>query len=139
MYFIRNWIREHRAFVNYFLISCFVTIIDIVVSRICESFIDIVVANTIGVVVGFILQYILCTRKVYAGSDMRTVLIFFATWLLGLGLANLIVYVVRILMFGGREGIFYYFAGKGVSIAVPFFVLYFIRKALIRPRRDSSE
>lgn len=133
---ISQWIKAHKAFVSYFLISVFVTLVDVVVSRVCERFVDVVIANTIGVVTGFVIQYFLCTRKVYAGSSIKTAVIFFVTWLFGLGLANLIVYVVRVLIFANREGIFYYLIGKGASIAIPFFILYFIRKTLIPAKKD---
>ena len=133
---INQWIKAHRSFVIYFLISVFVTLVDIVVSRISERFVDVVIANTIGVVTGFIIQYFLCTRKVYAGSSIKTAIIFFVTWLFGLGLANLIVYVVRVLIFENRDGIIYYLIGKGASIAIPFFVLYFIRKKLIPAKKS---
>lgn len=128
---IKQWIRDHKAFVTYFLISVFVTLIDIAVSRICENFVEVVIANTIGVVTGFVIQYFLCSRKVYNGSNIRTAAVFFLTWLLGLGLADLIVYVVRVLILDNKDGFFYYLIGKGASIAIPFFVLYFLRKKLI--------
>ena len=133
---IKQWIASHKQFVSYFLISVFVTIVDIIVSRISERFLDVVVANTIGVVSGFVIQYILCTRKVYNGSNIRTAVIFFLTWLFGLALADIIVYIVRIVIFGGREGILYYFIGKGFSVALPFFVTYFIRKKLIPAKQE---
>ena len=133
---IKQWIKAHRSFVIYFLISVFVTLVDIVVSRVSERFVDVVIANTIGVVTGFVIQYFLCTRKIYAGSSIKTAVIFFVTWLFGLGLANLIVYVVRVLIFENREGIIYYLIGKGASIAIPFFILYFIRKKLIPSKKD---
>jgi len=132
---ISQWIKAHRSFVIYFLISVFVTLVDIVVTRISERFVDIVIANTIGVVTGFVIQYFLCTRKIYKGS-IRSAVIFFVTWLFGLGLANLIVYVVRVLIFNNREGLIYYLIGKGASIAIPFFILYFIRKKLIPAKKD---
>ena len=132
---IKEWIKAHRSFVIYFTISVFVTLVDIVVSRVCERFVDVVIANTIGVVTGFIIQYFLCTRKIYTGS-VKSAIIFFVTWLFGLGLANLIVYVVRVLIFENREGFIYYLIGKGASIAIPFFVLYFIRKKLMPAKKD---
>ena len=133
---IGQWYKAHRSFVIYFLISVFVTLVDIVVSRVSERFVDVVIANTIGVVTGFVIQYFLCTKKVYAGSSVKTAVIFFITWLLGLGLANLIVYLVRVQLFDNREGLIYYLIGKGASIAIPFFITYFIRKKLIPAKKD---
>ena len=133
---IKQWIKAHRSFVIYFLISVFFFFFFFFVSRVSERFVDVVIANTIGVVTGFVIQYFLCTRKIYAGSSIKTAVIFFVTWLFGLGLANLIVYVVRVLIFHNSEGIIYYLIGKGASIAIPFFILYFIRKKLIPAKKD---
>ena len=119
---IKQWIKAHRSFVIYFLISVFVTLVDIVVSRVSERFVDVVIANTIGVVTGFVIQYFLCTRKIYAGSSIKTAVIFFVTWLFGLGLANLIVYVVRVLIFENREGIIYYLIGLVISCGMAFLI-----------------
>ena len=84
------------------------------------------------------MQYFLCTKKVYAGSSFRTMVIFFLTWLLGLGLAEGIIYVVRTLIFHDAEGMLYFLIGKGFSIVIPFFVTYFIRKMLIPARNTET-
>ena len=131
---IADIINQHKAFVNYFLISVFVTVIDIVVSRLLESVTTEVVANTIGVITGFIIQYVLCTRKVYAGSDAHTAFVFFLTWLLGLALADGIVYLMRVQLFNRAEGFIYFMIAKLASIAVPFFITYFLRKKFIRQK-----
>ena len=79
---IKKHITEHKSFVTYFLISVLVTVIDVIVSRISEIWFKEVIANTIGVVVGFIIQYILCSHKVYKSKSIKTLVIFFVTWLL---------------------------------------------------------
>ena len=124
-------LKRHKAFIWYFSISVIATVVDVVVSRLSERIFPIVIANTMGVVAGFILQYFLCTAKVYAGSSKRTALIFLVTWFGALLLADGIVYVVREVIFDNMDGLFYYLIGKGCSIAIPFFITYFIRKKLI--------
>ena len=52
---IKKFITERKTFVTYFLISVLVTVIDVIVSRVCEIWFKEVIANTIGVVVGFII------------------------------------------------------------------------------------
>lgn len=128
---LTDLISKHKAFCWYFFISVLATVADVVVSRLCESLFSVVTANTIGVVAGFVLQYFLCTAKVYAGSTKKTAAIFFVTWLGALLLADGIVYVVRSIIFDNANGILYYLIGKGCSIAIPFFITYFIRKKLI--------
>jgi len=145
--FVKKWISEHKSFVNYFLISCFVTVLDIAVSfavekgllamGLLEASKASLAGNACGVVIGFIVQYFLCTKKVYAGSNFKTLLIFFLTWLMGLGIAEAVIYVVRTLIFHDADGLIYFAIGKACSIAIPFFITYFIRKILI-PEKESN-
>ena len=122
------------------MISCFITVLDIVVSFCVEKGISAgfpdftgaaLIGNAAGVITGFIAQYILCIRKIYAGSNLRTMVIFFLTWLLNIGIAEGIIYVVRSLIFHNADGMIYFLVGKGVSIVIPFFITYFLRKKLI--------
>ena len=144
---VKKWISEHRSFVNYFLISCFVTVLDVIVSFGLEKCLVLLfeveaskaalAGNAAGVITGFIIQYFLCTKKVYAGSNAKTLIIFFLTWLLSLGLAEGIIYSVRTLIFKNAEGVIYFLVGKALSIIIPFFFTYFLRKALIPQKTDS--
>lgn len=129
--FIRRYYNEHKAFVHYLLISAFVTVVDICVSKASELITGPVIANTMGVVTGFIIQYILVSRKVYNKNNMRTFIIFLLTFLLGLVLANSIVYASRVYIFDNSEGLLAFAVSKGLSIVLPFFVTYFLRKRLI--------
>lgn len=136
---IKKFITERKTFITYLLISVFVTVIDVILSRICEIWFEEVIANTIGVVVGFIIQYILCSHKVYRSKTIKTLVIFFVTWLLALGLADLIVYVVREKIFSGNDGMIPFLVAKGASIVIPFFITYFVRKALIPVGSDKNK
>ncbi|MBQ6772476.1 MAG: hypothetical protein IJP48_00270 [Synergistaceae bacterium] len=100
-------------------------------SRILEMFVGVVEANTISLVIGFVIQYFLCSRKVYQNNDFRTALMFFLTWLVGLTMADSIVYFVRVIIFTNKPDILYFFIAKGFSIVIPFFFIYFLRKKLI--------
>lgn len=128
---IKNLYQSHKSFYTYFLISVFVTILDIIVSRVSENIVDPVLANTFGVVVGFVVQYFLCTKKVYNNSNIRTLVIFFLTWLLGLGLADIIIWIVRVKIFNNENTTLIFLIAKFFSIAIPFFITYFLRKKLI--------
>jgi hypothetical protein len=58
---------------------------------------------------------------------------------MALGLADLIVYVVRQLIFKGSDGMIAFFTAKGASIVIPFFITYFVRKALIPVGSDGEK
>ena len=49
---IQNWVKAHRAFSNYFLISLSLTFFDIIMSRTLEMFVGVVEANTISLIIG---------------------------------------------------------------------------------------
>ena len=128
---INLWIQQHRAFSNYFLISLSLLFFDVICSRFCENFVGVVEANTISLVLGFIIQYFLCAKKVYHTNDVRTAVIFFLTWLLALVMADSIIYIFRVIIFDNRTEFLYFLVAKGFSIVIPFFFIYFLRKRLI--------
>ena len=128
---INRWIQQHRAFSNYFLISLSLLFFDVICSRFCENFVGVVEANTISLVLGFIIQYFLCAKKVYHTNDVRTAVIFFLTWLLALVMADSIIYIFRVIIFDNRTEFLYFLVAKGFSIVIPFFFIYFLRKRLI--------
>ena len=131
MIIIKGQYLAHKSFFNYLVISCFVTVLDVITSRLCETFTKIVIANTVGVVVGFAVQYILTSRHVYNSRNISTFIKFLLTFLFGLLLANGIVYFCRVFIFHRSEEILAFMVSKGFSIVIPFFVLYFIRKRWI--------
>ena len=59
--------------------------------------------------------------------------------MLALGLADLIVYVVREKIFSGNDGMIPFLVAKGASIVIPFFITYFVRKALIPVGSDKNK
>ena len=136
---IKKFITERRDFFVYSMICVFVTVIDVIVSRVSELWLPEVAANALGVCVGFIIQYFLCSRKVYRSKTKRTLIVFFLTWLFGLGLASLVIYVVRVLIYHRDEGLIAFAVAKGASIVIPFFITYFLRKALISPGPDEKK
>ena len=139
----RQWLKNHYYFCAYLSICLFVMVLDIVVSFLCEKlclhFTDVskaaLIGNAVGVFTGFVVQYILCTKKVYEGSSGRTLLIFFATWVVGLLFAEGIVYVVRTLIFHDAEGIIYFLIAKFFSVVFPFFLTYYLRKITLPPKK----
>lgn len=127
----KNIVNEHKGFTNYFMISVFVTIIDIIVSWVTEFWVPVLYANSIGVITGFIVQYFMTSKYVYNKKNMKVFIKFFATFLIGFILADLIVYLFRVVIFENSEKLIVFMISKGFSIVIPFFVMYFIRKKWI--------
>lgn len=136
---IKSIVLNHKAFIMYGTISVFVTVIDVAVCRLCERFAVPVVANTIGVITGFIIQYFLTARHVYNTKSMKSFELFLATFLLNLLIANGIVYVCRTFIFDNSANSIPFFISKAASIVLPFFIIYFIRKKIMPTKENDSE
>lgn len=129
--FLKNFVKNHKAFLLYGIISVFVTVIDVVICRLCERFTSPVISNTIGVLTGFILQYFLTARHVYNTKSIKSFIIFLGTFLLNLLMANGIIYFCRTIVFHNSTDNAAFLISKGISIVLPFFITYFIRKKIM--------
>jgi len=132
---IFNIIKKHEDFIKYLLISGFVTILDIVTSWGCEFLLPILIANSIGIITGFVVQYFMTTKYVYNKKNIKVFLKFFITFIIGFILANLIVYICREFIFDGKNNTLAFLISKGLSIVIPFFVMYYIRKIWITDKK----
>ncbi|MDR0914471.1 MAG: hypothetical protein LBM65_04830 [Oscillospiraceae bacterium] len=135
---ISNYYSKHKAFLHYLFISVFVTVIDVLVSFFAEKSLaafhqtySTLIANTLGVVVGFIIQYFLAARLVYNTNDLKAFTKFLLTFFMNLCLANIIVYIFRFWVFNGSEHMIAFSISKFSSIVLPFFFTYFVRKKWI--------
>lgn len=118
---------------RYLLYSILVTIIDTVVVWVMYRGmgIHVVVSNTTGVIIGFVIHYLLSSKAVFDTElGVQGFLIYLGTFLMGLGLADLLIYTGEKLLFTGLEDNLSFLLSKGLSIVVPFFFLYFLRRIL---------
>ena len=110
---------------KYFIISLLVAFIDAALSIFLFEFIGVnqIIATNVGIVVGFIIQYKYSVKVVFnCDVTRRTLSIFLFTWFLGIGIANVTVYIlVECLNMA-------YTIGKLGSMGASFFILYGLRK-----------
>lgn len=121
------------ALARYFYYSVVVTVVDTGIVWFLTRFsvTSLVAANTLGVVSGFILHYVLASRSVFgARYDAAGFAIYLGTFLAGLGFANWLIYVSYHYVFMGCPLDLRILFSKGVSVAVPFFAMYYGRKFL---------
>ena len=128
---VKTLYNKQSSAVKYFLLSCFVTLIDFIIYFSLYNFlsVNIVVSNTIAVVAGFAVHYIIGSVSVFKTDyGAKGFIIYLLTFLLGLFLADVIIYY--------SDNFFKPFAGKALasmigkalSIVFPYFVMYYIRK-----------
>jgi len=119
--------------IKYLCYSILVTIIDVVIVWILYRpfHINILAANTVGVVTGFLVHYLLASKSVFnLNYGVIGFIIYLSTFLLGLILANGLIYIGEFSLFKSMPINISFLLSKGLSIVVPFFVLYFLRKYL---------
>ncbi|MDO5785801.1 MAG: GtrA family protein [Eubacteriales bacterium] len=133
MSLIQNLYNKYHNIIQYFGFSVLSTILDTaavwVLFHFCSTSLG--VSNTIGVILGFILDFFLSAKFVFQTKyGVLSFLVYLVTFLFGLAVANfLIIQSYALAIQWVSEGLAFLFA-KGVSIVLPFFVLYFIRKKL---------
>lgn len=133
MKLLKQILTGKSAISRYFVYSVIVTLVDTLIVWTLTRFssIQIVTANTIGVVTGFILQYLLSSKSVFDTEyGSAGFIIYLGTFLLGLAAANWLTYVSYEHIFVGFAEDLRILLSKGVSIAIPFFLLYYLRKYL---------
>ena len=100
------------------------------------------VSNTAGILIGSAIHYVCVTKKVFDRSvDIRTVVIYISTFLLGMLIQNGVVWAVCRLLVGVVGKSIGYTVSKVASLAVSFFVLYGVRKFLyakVTPRDNKD-
>lgn len=130
---IKKLLLGHYAISRYFYYSVIVAIFDVAIVWGLLRFTDthLVAANTIGVVSGFLFHYILASKSVFRTEyGVAGFLVYLVTFLFGLLLANSLIYVSYEFLFFRLPEDLRILASKGVSVAVPFFVMYYLRKRL---------
>ena len=118
---------------RYLFYSVMVTFIDTtivwVLYRVLQ--VDLVAANSVGVITGFIVHYTLSSKSVFQTDlGLAGFAIYLGTFLLGLIFADSLIYLGEHELFHHLNANLSFSLSKGISIIVPFFFLYLIRKML---------
>ncbi len=119
----------------YLFYSIIVTMVDIVIVWVLHRIfnINIVAANTAGVISGTVLHYLLSVKSVFNFNyGVSGFSIYFITFLFGLLLADVLIYIGNSYLFNTLTDNLNFLFSKGLSVGVPFFCLYYLRKLMYR-------
>lgn len=120
---------------KYLYYSILVTVLDVAIVWILYRYfnINIVISNTVGVIAGFLIHYILASKSVFNSEyGVSGFIIYLGTFLLGLALANGLIFLGKYYLFCSLPADIDFLFSKGLSIVIPFFILYYLRKFLYR-------
>ena len=118
---------RYRGFFRYLLFSFYAAIWDSATVWVLFTVFEfsIVLSNTAGVIMGFLLHYLLSSRSVFHTQySLKGFVIYFLTFLIGLVAANYIVWSVFYLAEPGFGHTVAFLFGKGLSNVIPFFLIF---------------
>ena len=140
---MKQLFKRFSILIRYGINSIVTTVVDTAIVWILVKMgISIVAANTTGVIAGFLLGYVLTAAYVFqAAKGKMGFVIYFGTFLIGLVLADYLIWLGNTRLFATFSESVNFLLSKGLSIVVPFFVMYFLRKILygILEKRTNRE
>lgn len=125
--------QRFKHVIQYLFFSILSTVLDTFIVWISFYFfnISLTFSNTLGVVSGFFLSYFLSLKAVFnTAHSIGSFTVYLSTSIIGLIVANYLItntYTFSSTIFPEW---FAFSLSKGVSIIVPFFIMYFMRKYL---------
>ena len=113
---------------KYFLISCLASIVDLIISNYLYNVtqINYLLACNLGIAVGFLFQYFTGMKYIFKeGSKSKSFAIYLSTFAIGLFLATMTMWISYEILYMS------FLYSKLLSMLVPFFITYFLRRALL--------
>ena len=136
---MRTWIttywHQYRRLISYLMCSVISTVFDVTIvwCLLHLAGVSLVVSNTVGVIAGFIISYLLSAKRAFeVDYTAATFTVYFVTFLMGLFFADVLIVSTHTLVSPFLPLGLAFLVSKGVSIVGPFFLMYFIRKYAFR-------
>lgn len=114
--------------VKYFILSCLASVIDFCLSYFSYKVINMnyLFSCNLGIFAGMIFHYSTSMKYIFKADDtIKSLITYLITFFLGLMLANGTMWVSYKLIY------FSFFISKVLSMGVPFFAMYFVRKKFL--------
>lgn len=113
---------------KYFFVSCMASVLDFCISYLLyrKMGLGYITACNSGIISGFIFQCALCTRYIFKTDNLlNSLLVYLATFIMGIFLADCTMWTG----YGVMKLPFLF--SKALSMMVPFFITYFIRRRFL--------
>lgn len=139
---IKEKVKSNPLLIRYLIYSMIVTVLDITAVYIGNRILgwSLITSNTFGVMLGFIIHYSLSSKKVFNTEyGAMGFIIYLGTFVLGLIIANFLIYISYEYIFKGLNLDANLILSKGVSVVLPFFLLYYSRKFLYKKLKKYNE
>lgn len=135
---VKELFYKHRQIILYMLCSAITATIETVIGFFLAEIIrmDIVQANTISILIGGVINYLLISKKVfYSKYNVWTAFVYLVTFVIGLSLQNFLIWICYEYVFVFMWKFFRYVFSKGMSLVIPFGVMFYLRNWLFSLER----
>lgn len=131
---VKVLINKHRQLISYGLITVFISLVDIIIVKVLLNLsMKIWLANTVGVIAGSILQYILTIKYTFGVKHSKEkLLIHGITFAIGLLLADIIIHYSYTFLLTLYSKNISFLLAKALSMVGTFFITFFLRKKLYK-------
>ena len=121
---------ELKKLIVYGIITLLITIVDMVVARMTfQGTKHLIFSNTLGIITGSVLQYILTLRYAFRITHSpKILLVHVATYVVGLAIANGVITISYQSLLEVLSEKTAFFGAKGISIVSTFFMTYAFRR-----------
>jgi len=128
---MKDLLKHYKMVLTYFSHSVLSTVLDTAIVWWLLKYmkLDITWANTCGVAAGFVVGFFLDVKRTFCSNyTPATFSVYFGTFLLGLALANVLITTSYDMVSTFLPQGWAFLFSKGVSVAIPFFAMYIVRK-----------
>lgn len=135
-------INNKRKLLTYAGFSVIATIIDASVVWVLkhQCGLPITSANTVGVTVGFLVHYLMASKRVFDQRyGLSGFIIYLSTFIIGLCLSDLIIWLSYDIVFRGQVSTGNFLISKGIAAFIPFLFLYYLRALLYGHLRQKTQ
>lgn len=130
---MKSLYKKYRQIIVYGLCSVFTCVLETVVGYILKNSVGLglILANSISIVVGALVHYLLVSYKAFRKKvNFWNLFAYVLTFILGFLLQTLVMKLCYEYVFSILSELYRYTGSKFISVALPFFFVYFVRKYL---------
>ncbi len=136
---LQRIISKYRQILVYGFCSVFTCVLETVIGYGLKNYLGqkLIVANSISILIGAIVHYVLVTKKAFKRrTSLWNGFVYIITFILGFVLQNLVMKITYDKLLFMLIEVYRYTISKFVSVGVPFFLVYFVRKYLYSIKAD---
>lgn len=136
--------KKYRKIITYLICSVIAALFEASIGWILLNALvfDIVITNIMAIFAGAVIHYFLTIIFVFKiKNSPASVLVYVITFGLGILLQSLVIKFFYVIL-AGLPGVYRYIISKGLSLVIPFAVIYFVRNILnekIKGKETSSD